>query len=131
MLQSIQSSLTKQSTSKSENGCRRCIRDLNNNFRKFPITCFGSRNKLFITPGIGALDTVTQTAIMDRVINFSEFTPENDPHGEADFGAFTESGHKVFWKIDYYSLDLKHGSPDPADPSVTCRVLTIMLADEY
>jgi hypothetical protein len=31
----------------------------------------------------------------------------------------------------YYDQNLAMHSPDPADPAVTQRVITIMLADEY
>ena len=51
--------------------------------------------------------------------------------GEHDFGSFTVGEEQLFWKIDYYDLSLEFGSNDPADPSQTKRVLTIMLAEEY
>ena len=40
-------------------------------------------------------------------------------------------GRKVFWKIDYYDPSMYFGSSDPADESLTRRVMTIMLAEEY
>tara|TARA_Y100000815_G_C12948051_1_gene351839 strand:- start:59 stop:265 length:207 start_codon:yes stop_codon:yes gene_type:complete len=68
---------------------------------------------------------------MKAVAEFNDFTSDNDPYGEHDFGTLTVGGRRINWKIDYYDNDLKYGSPDPADPSVTTRVLTIMLASEY
>jgi hypothetical protein len=52
-------------------------------------------------------------------------------HGEHDFGAVDEGGVRYFWKVDCFDRNTEFGSPDPADPAVTTRVLTIMRADEY
>ena len=51
--------------------------------------------------------------------------------GEHDFGSFEIGEQRFFWKIDYYDLSLCYGSNDPAEPTLTKRVLTIMLAEEY
>jgi len=87
--------------------------------------------RLVITEGIASLNEALQSRIRERVETFDGFTPDNDPHGERDFGNFTEGGERVFWKIDYYNRDLTGGSEDPANPTKTVRVLTIMLAHEY
>jgi hypothetical protein len=67
------------------------------------------------------------------VRNFSQFDEDagNDPHAEHDFGAFSLCGDRMVWKIDYYDLALEAGSEDPADATITTRVLTVMLAEEY
>ena len=85
--------------------------------------------RVVITAGIAALDDLD--AIMAKVQAFSDFNTRNDPYGEHDFGAIEHDAQTVFWKIDYYDLDLSMHSPDPADPTVTQRVLTVMLAEEY
>ena len=87
--------------------------------------------QIFITRGISVLPLDAQTAITERVRSFEEFEEANDPWGEHDFGRFEYDGQTVMWKIDCYDTKLKWGSPDPADPAVTRRVLTIMLAEEY
>jgi hypothetical protein len=69
--------------------------------------------------------------VLQAVAKHDDFEQANDPHEEHDFGALTIGEHKIFWKIDYYDKQLEYGSPDPADPAVTARVLTIMLASEY
>ncbi len=102
------------------------IAELNDQFRR---TFQGGR--VMLTASLAALDPVEQTAIFAKVRAFESFTEDNDPYGEHDFGAFTHDGKRFFWKIDYYALDMKHGSEDPTDPSQTVRVLTVMLAEEY
>lgn len=102
------------------------IRELNDRFR-FSF----AGGQVLMTSGITALPAALQALICDQVQKFVAFTPDNDPHGEHDFGSVTVHGHKIFWKIDYYAPDMLHGSDDPADPALTRRVLTIMLAEEY
>ena len=81
------------------------------------------------TRGVMSLDEVVISDIFVAVQEFSNFTEDNDPYGEHDFGSFTAGGNKVFWKIDYYTQDLSSGC-DPLDSGCR-RVLTIMLAEEY
>ena len=102
------------------------LRVLNDNFRS---TFVGGR--VLMTQGVDALPINTKARVLLAVQSFSNFTKDNDPHGEHDFGTFEIEGETYFFKIDYYALDLDGGSEDPADPSVTTRVLTIMRADEY
>ena len=87
--------------------------------------------RVMLTDGVDALPSDVKAVAIRRVATFSEFTADNDPHGEHDFGSFTLAGRKFFWKIDLYDATMEFGSEDPADPSKTTRVLTIMLASEY
>lgn len=88
---------------------------------------------IVITRGIVELGVERQCEILNRVRSFDEFTEDNDPYGEHDFGSIDVAGvGKVFWKIDYYAdQTCRYGSEDPADPDRTFRVLTTMLAEEY
>ena len=86
---------------------------------------------VMITPGVRSLASDHFAMVIRKVSRFADFTPDNDPHDEHDFGAIEVAGLTVFWKIDAYDKSLEFGSPDPADPEVTTRVLTIMLAEEY
>ena len=83
------------------------------------------------TPGVVELREADRIALLLAVRRFDRFDAENDAHGEHDFGAGEVGGQRFYWKIDTYDRALRGGSPDPADPAVTTRVLTIMRADEY
>ena len=69
--------------------------------------------------------------VMNGVYSYDSFTDGNDPYGEHDLAFFECHGERLFWKIDYYDLALSMHSPDEADPSVTCRVLTVGFAEDY
>ncbi len=84
-----------------------------------------------LTSGVAALPEHERAAVLAAVRAFAAFDTGNDPHDEHDFGAVEVGRVRCFWKIDAYDRDLRFGSPDPADPAVTVRVLTIMLAEEY
>lgn len=104
------------------------IRQLNDMLRGLPLPPLG---QLVLTAGVTALAADDLAAVLDQVCGFDAFTPDNDPYGEHDFGAFDHAGTRYFWKIDYYDLAMEMHSPDPADPTVTRRVLTVMRANEY
>ena len=99
---------------------------LNDNFRS---TFVGGQ--VVMTQGVDALPLDTKARVLLAVQSFSNFTNDNDPHGEHDFGSFEIEGETYFFKLDYYAPDMDGGSEDPADPEKTTRVLTIMRADEY
>jgi hypothetical protein len=87
--------------------------------------------RIVIAAGVQALGPAFLEAALAAVAAFERFDADNDPHGEHDFGALTIEGHRVLFKVDYYDSTLSAGSPDPADPTVTIRVLTLMLAEDY
>ena len=83
-----------------------------------------------MTRGVQALGSEAIAQATAAVRTFADFSEDNDPHGERDFGAFEVGGRRLFWKIDYYDLNLALASPNAADPAVTRRVLTLMLAED-
>ena len=103
--------------------------------------------KAVATVGFRSLPVADQSHVRTLIETFNAFDADNDPHGEHDFGCIyqllcgrwttarprlrEEERERVFWKLDYYDLDMCFASEDAANPAITQRVLTIMLADEY
>jgi uncharacterized protein DUF3768 len=83
-----------------------------------------------MTAGIAALGPEAVARIVKTIAVYDDFCHANDPYEEHDFGSFEADGHTILFKIDYLDKALTAHSPDPSDPSVTERVITIMLADE-
>jgi hypothetical protein len=102
------------------------IRELNDRLRQN-----FSEGTAIMTCGIAALGAEAVARIVKTIAIFDDFCHANDPHQEHDFGAFEADGHVIFFKINYYDKTLAGHSPDAADRSVTERVITIMLAEEY
>lgn len=99
-------------------------------------------NDIFRREGRGSGSVVVTAGVQERgedfirsavcaVRSFDQFSDDNDPWGEHDFGAVEIGDEKVFWKIDYYDPTLTTGSDNPANEAATHRVLTLMLASEY
>ena len=109
---------------------RNIVCELNDNLRRnlFAPTLYG---EVLFTAGVSALRDDDRFALLDEVRCFEDFTPNNDPYGEHDFGRIDFRGGRYFWKIDYYDNDMAAHSPDKSDPTQTRRILTIMRADEY
>lgn len=119
------------------------IRSLNEAARRSP----GVACRANITIGFQSLSDTDRRGALSQIIAFANFTGDNDPHGEQDFGAVyrlasgcwtqerpqdeKQISETVFWKIDYYDNALEFGSEAPWDAAQTTRVMTIMLASEY
>jgi hypothetical protein len=102
------------------------VRALNDELRKT-----GAGGQTFLTPGIIAKGSDFIAKATAAVRSFDAFTDDNDPWQEHDCATLDVDGERVMFKIDYYDENMEYGSPDPADPKLTRRVLTILLAEEY
>lgn len=102
------------------------IAQLNDTLRKT-----GTGGTVVVTRGVMNLTGFDMAMLIAEVASYSEFDPDNDPHGERDFGDLTLFGENLLFKVDYFDRDMEFGSNDPADPEVTVRVLTVLLAREW
>ena len=84
-----------------------------------------------MTAGVAALENPVRNAVVEKIKAFAAFDDDNDPWGEHDFVSVKHDGQTFFAKIDYYDLDCVAHSEDATDPAKTCRVMTIMLAEEH
>ena len=102
-----------------------------NAFARSMTSCAATCGHAVMTAGIAALGPEAVARIVKTIAIYDDFCHANDPYGEHDFGSFEADGQQIFFKIDYFDKALTYHSPDPSDPSVTERVITIMLAEEY
>src|SRR3954454_11321545 len=99
------------------------IRELNDQLR---CKAFGGR--IVITRGIEALGSTGAARVLAAVAGFDDFTEDNDPWGEHDCAVLTVEGRRIIFKVDLYEDPEVKGADGK---SITTRVLTIMLAEEY
>jgi hypothetical protein len=102
------------------------VRQLNDAFRRSFVG-----GVVVVTAGFESLPAERRRGILAKIRAFDEFDQDNDPHGEHDLGLVEVGGVRCLWKIDHYDKEMELMSADPANPEVTTRVLTVMLADEY
>ena len=102
------------------------IRDLNDNLRRS-----FSGGQIMLTAGIDDLPQNIQAQVFKAIREFDGFSEDCDPYGTHEFGSVEVEGKKAWFKIDTYDQNLEYHSPDAADPTVTKRVMTILLPEEY
>ena len=119
--------MRKTDTKREDTNAKRAkIRALNDAFRQ----SFGG-GRVMMAAGVAALKTVVRNAVVVKIQTFDAFDDEIDPWGKHDFVSVEHDGQTFFTKIDCYNRDLSGHSEDATDPEKTCRVMTIMLAEEY
>lgn len=94
------------------------LRAQNDAFRTDPGP-IGSRIALdhfVITAGVLARGNEFIDRAVECVRGYSDFTEDNDPWGEHDFGSFELDDRTLFWKIDCYDTELERARPTRATP---------------
>ena len=91
----------------------------------------GTGGRIMMTSGIQALGQAAVNEILAKIRTFNAFTKDNDPYGEHDCALLTVNGNRIMFKIDYYDREMQYASPDPSDATMTFRVMTILLGEEY
>lgn len=91
--------------------------------------------RIVMTPGVAAFDALVMMKIQSAIILFNDFTKDNDPYDEHEFGAFVINVNgqdtTIWFKIDLYDLNYEAGSEQRDDVNQTRRVMTILLPSEY
>ena len=102
------------------------IRQLNDSLRR---TFIGG--DVMLTQGIRMKSEKEVAGILEHVRTFNNFNKNNDVYSEHDYLSFEKKKKKIIAKIDYYDQNYRYMSENPADPTMTNRVLTIMTGSEW
>jgi hypothetical protein len=79
-----------------------------------------------MTPSVYELDDRLRGRALSVLARYDSFHPDS----EHDCGTFIFAGYSFEWRIEYRSQDGTGMSPDPADPDMTLRVLTLYAIDD-
>jgi hypothetical protein len=80
--------------------------------------------RFVLTSTVADLPIDKLETLLHEVGKFNSFTPENDPHGEHDFGKVELDGNRYFFKFDYYDASIRAFGHEN-------HVMTIMAASDY
>lgn len=102
--------------------CTAIIRQINDRLRQRH-----EGGRVVLSDGVRALPVGTVARIL---IAIRDAGPPADHSDEHDAGRVLVDGHEVLWVIDAFGLDWISHSPDPSEPSLTCRRLSVLLVEE-
>ena len=74
-----------------------------------------------MTPTVFALDSQLRGRALCALSRYNKFA-DGDDH---DWGVFIFGGYSFEWHIEYRAMSGVGVSPDPTDPAITMRVLTL------
>jgi hypothetical protein len=99
--------------------------ELNDRLRSSLDQRFGA---VILSYAVASTGLAVQMSVREAVKTYSDFTPENDPNGEHDFGEFQVGDERYCWKIDCRESAKSSDAPNLGGRP---RTLMIMFADEY
>lgn len=62
----------------------------------------GRGGTFFVTRAVASLERMRLVRVMNAVVEFNAFGPENGPHGEHDCAVIAMADATVIWHINYY-----------------------------
>ncbi len=100
------------------------VAQLNDRFRRRQ----EGHGDIVVTPGIRDQGSAFVAKALASVQAYDDFPAEHPCH---DFGIVSVDAIRIGFKIDAYDRDVIFGSPNPADPMVTHRVMTVFTPLEW
>jgi hypothetical protein len=85
------------------------------------------RHRIVLTEGVAS--SIDRELIITKIREFKDFSRDNDPYKEHDFGKVVVNGKDYFFKIDYFDSNYEMGVDHYSEPYAL--LMTIMLASEY